>query len=75
LKATQIHSIPSRVRGDCGGENVDVAAWMLNTRGLNRGSYIAGQSAHNQQIKSYGGMYTDALLKFMLAFFIFLIMI
>ncbi|KAG8770774.1 hypothetical protein FRC12_004068 [Ceratobasidium sp. 428] len=33
---------PQRVRGDCGGENVKVAAWMVQNMGENRGSYMFG---------------------------------
>ena len=50
FKATQVFGVPSRVRSDKGGENVDVCYFMIMHRGAGRGSHIAGSSTHNQRI-------------------------
>ena len=51
MEAVKVHGRPSRVRCDYGGENRLVGLNMLESRGLNRGSIIAGPSTHNTRIE------------------------
>ncbi len=44
MHACDEHGVPSRVRADHGVENVDVARFMEDVRGQNRGSFIWGRS-------------------------------
>ena len=48
LKGVETYGIPSRVRSDKGKENALVANYMIEKRGLERGSMITGPSTHNQ---------------------------
>ena len=50
-QALQESGVPSRIRTDKGGENVMVWEKMIELRGPNIGSYIAGSSVHNQRIE------------------------
>ncbi|PPQ71999.1 hypothetical protein CVT24_008269 [Panaeolus cyanescens] len=45
------HGVPSRVRGDRGGENRDVSIAMIRLRGRHRGSFLWGPSVHNTPIE------------------------
>lgn len=42
LEAIIEYGCPSRVRGDRGGENMDLAIWMIMYRGANRASFMWG---------------------------------
>jgi len=43
LHASNAYGVLSRLRGDHGVENILVATWMEENRGVRRGSYIWGR--------------------------------
>lgn len=47
--AVQRYGIPNKCRSDKGRENILVARFMLEARGVGRGSHICGRSVHNQR--------------------------
>ncbi|CAL9706709.1 unnamed protein product [Knipowitschia caucasica] len=60
--AVEQYGLPSRVRSDKGGENADVAEFMIRSRGTDRNSHITGRSVHNQRIeRMWRDVYEHAL--------------
>lgn len=51
IGGTHDFGLPLRVREDHGVENVDVSKFMVENRGDNRGSFIAGCGIHNVRIE------------------------
>ena len=51
IEACREYNVPSRVRCNFGGENVDVARWMIENRGCSRSSVITGSSVHYARIE------------------------
>lgn len=51
VRAATRYGVPSRVRSDYGGENVDIALLMNLLRGITRGSHLTGESVHNERIE------------------------
>ena len=45
------YGLPSRVWTDRGGKNVLIGEYMIEQRGIGRGSIILGRSVHNQRIE------------------------
>ncbi|KAK4012443.1 hypothetical protein OUZ56_021542 [Daphnia magna] len=50
-KSVEEWGYPASVRSDLGGENVLVANFMINARGVIRNSFRTGKSVHNQRVE------------------------
>ncbi|KAL4261185.1 hypothetical protein AB1N83_010317 [Pleurotus pulmonarius] len=55
MEAIHSYGIPSRVRGDRGGENRDVSLFMILARGPSRASFMWGPSTRNTRIERLWG--------------------
>jgi hypothetical protein len=64
LEGVASFCVPSRVRADHGGENIEVCRFMLERRGLGRSSFITGRSVHNQRIERLWRDSTSNVLNF-----------
>ena len=43
LQAMEEYGVPLHVRGDRGGENIEVSVWMIRHRGPNRAAFMWGR--------------------------------
>lgn len=53
--AVDVFGLPHHVRGDAGSENIDIAQFMIDNRGANRGRFMVGRSVHNQRLERFWG--------------------
>lgn len=68
LHAAATYGVPSRIRGDHGGENVLVASFMETVYGAGRGSYLWGRfvfhlvDCQSITLPSFSGVFTTHVL-------------
>ena len=51
MNGVEKFELPSQVRSDHGLENIEVAKYMIDNRGTNRGSIITRSSVRNQRVE------------------------
>ena len=65
VKGVKSHGLPSRVRSDYCMANFKVAQFMLEQRGVGRGSIITGSSVHNCRVeRAHRDVYSGVLCFF-----------
>ena len=69
VRGVNDYGLPARVRSDYGMENFKVAQFMLEQRGVGRGSIITGSSVHNCRVeRTHRDIYSGVLCFFVRTF-------